>query len=262
MNPRAHTDTPTTSRRDFVHASLLLAAGAALTGCAGSNRSASNQLPGVAWPTEPTPAPRPREPVATAPARPAPARPEPVVTTLPRGVVARTAWTRSGVARPSEAYPMAGIARITVHHDGMDPLWNSSETAVAQRLESIRRAHVAQGWADIGYHFAIDPAGRVWEARSVSLQGAHVKENNEHNLGILVLGNFDRQRPTPEAVASLDRFVAGQMTRYRVPISRVYTHREIRPTACPGTALQSHMVRTRSRGGSLALLAEQGVTLG
>jgi hypothetical protein len=35
--------------------------------------------------------------------------------------------------------------------------------------------------ADIGYHYTIDPTGRIWEGRPVQYQGAHVKMNNEHN---------------------------------------------------------------------------------
>jgi hypothetical protein len=79
-----------------------------------------------------------------------------------------------------------------------------------------------------------------------------VKDTNEHNLGVLVLGNFDLQQPTPQALASLDSFVAAQMRRYRVPLSRVYTHQELRPTACPGRNLQRYMLATRTRSGRMA----------
>ncbi|HZW09346.1 MAG TPA: peptidoglycan recognition family protein [Phycisphaerales bacterium] len=168
------------------------------------------------------------------------------------GVVARASWTS---ARPNlpDTNPMNGISRITVHHDGMNAFTSTSQAAAAQRLESIRRSHVsANGWADIGYHYVIDPAGRVWEARPVNLQGAHVKDNNEHNLGVMVMGNYDQQSPTGASTKALDDFVSAMMRKYRVPVSRVYTHQEIRPTACPGRSLQYVMESTRSRGGSLA----------
>jgi len=67
-----------------------------------------------------------------------------------------------------------------------------------------------------------------------------------------VLGNYDDQRPTNESISSLDNFVAAQMQRYRIPVSRVYTHQELKPTACPGRSLQAYMERTRSRGGTMA----------
>jgi len=150
---------------------------------------------------------------------------------------------------------MGRVTRITVHHDGMPPVTLRSEHDVTRRIESIRRSHLGQGWADIGYHYIIDPMGNVWQGRPRSLQGAHVKYNNENNLGVLVLGNFMEQRPTPQALAALDGFVASNMRFFNVPLDRVHTHRELRPTACPGTYLQSHMAYARTRTGSIARLA-------
>lgn len=170
---------------------------------------------------------------------------------IPPGVIARTSWARWG-PNEARANAMGGIGRITVHHDGMNPFHDRGEGAAAARLEAIRSAHVSRRWADIGYHYAIDPAGRVWQGRPTYLQGAHVKDHNAHNLGILVMGNFERQRPTSAALASLEAFVAEQMRRYGVGLRDVYTHQELRPTACPGRNLQHHMRLARGRGGAIA----------
>ena len=68
----------------------------------------------------------------------------------------------------------------------------------------IRRGHVNHnGWADIGYHFAVDRAGRVWSCRPLVWQGAHVKDRNEGNIGVLVLGNFEIERPTSAQLNAL-----------------------------------------------------------
>ena len=174
-------------------------------------------------------------------------------TSLPNGVLPRGAWTRSGIARPYDIYPIGGINRITVHHDGMPPATLRSMGDTAARIESIRQAHVhGRGWADIGYHYIVDQNGRVWEGRPIRFQGAHVKDQNENNLGVLVLGNFEVQHPTPMQLSSVDRFLATQMSRYRVPMWRLKTHREIARTECPGRNLQGYMVQTRSSGGQLA----------
>lgn len=168
------------------------------------------------------------------------------------GVMSRASWTR---AQPKmwDANPMGRVSRITIHHDGMSPFVSTSAEAAAQRLEAIRQAHVgANGWADIGYHYVVDPAGRVWEARPVNLQGAHVKDNNEQNIGVMVLGNYEQQSPTNASTKSMEDFVASLMRRHRVPVGRVYTHQELRATACPGRSLQRVMESTRSRGGTLA----------
>lgn len=148
---------------------------------------------------------------------------------------------------------MAGIDRITVHHDGMEPVPITSAAQAADRLETIRRAHVdSRGWADIGYHFAIDPQGRIWAARPLDRQGAHVRDQNEHNMGILVLGNFDRQSPTPQALNALDSLIVEAAQANRVSLQRIRTHQEWNATACPGASLQAHMMWSRSARGRVS----------
>jgi N-acetylmuramoyl-L-alanine amidase len=177
---------------------------------------------------------------------------DPMLARPPAGVISRRQWT-SATTIASEANAMVSVQRITVHHDGMPPVTLRSRSAVIDRLELIRRSHVnARGWADIGYHFVVDPMGNVWEARPLIFQGAHVKDHNERNMGVMVLGNFEEQTPTVAALAALDGFVRGQMSRFRVPVSRVVTHQELAPTACPGRSLQRHMVAVRRGSGALA----------
>ena len=170
------------------------------------------------------------------------------------------AWSGSAIPRSrwTTEPPRAHLAnrmrqpdKVTVHHDGMDPFTSTSESAAMQRLELIRRSHTNNGWADIGYHFAIDPGGRVYQCRPLTLQGAHVKDHNDANIGVLVLGNYGRQRPTDAAERSLAGLLTSVMNRYSLSASRVYTHQELRPTQCPGANLQRFMTEVR-RDGSLA----------
>jgi hypothetical protein len=143
---------------------------------------------------------------------------------------------------------MTPIHRITIHHDGMSPFTDTSMSAARQRLESIRRAHLRrspQPFGDIGYHFAIDPKGRIWAGRPISWQGAHVRAQNQGNLGIVVLGNYDQQSLNPAQKNALVRFLGQQMKTYRIRAARVATHQEMAATACPGTSLQAFMVRAR-----------------
>lgn len=176
-------------------------------------------------------------------------------------ILPRSAWTGNGIARPNEAYPMAGISRITVHHSGVDSSSLRSQSQCARQIESIRQAHVKNGWADIGYHFIIDPQGRVYAGRPIGKQGAHVKDENEHNLGIMMMGNYDRQTPSGEALNSLKSLLVMQVRSYRVPLSKVYTHQELKPTACPGRNLQRQMIQLRSRNGGLAMALGESVEL-
>ncbi len=167
------------------------------------------------------------------------------------GVIARAAWTRQGPAIHL-AEPMHGIHSITVHHDGMSPFQTTNQSEAMERLELIRQAHRGLGWADIGYHYAIDPAGRVYACRPLELQGAHVRDHNHHNMGVVMLGNYERQTPTPESVRALHGFIVSRMHAFGVRAGRVYTHQELRPSACPGRSLQARMVEARHAGGVIA----------
>jgi hypothetical protein len=218
------------TRRLFLLGSLAFLAGCSTTG------TTSDDLPGVIW-NKSTPAPRPRSSSTRQPQ-------------IDRNVIRRSTWAK-GNPIPANMNRMVPVKRITIHHDGMDAFTSTSRDAAADRLEKIRRAHLSRGpqrWGDIGYHYAIDPAGRVWECRPLTWQGAHVKDQNPGNLGILVMGNYDRQQVTIVQKQAVDRFVSDTMRRYRVGPRNLHTHQELAPTACPGRSLQAFMVQSRSNG--------------
>lgn len=145
--------------------------------------------------------------------------------------------------------PMLPVEYITIHHDGMTPFTATDYASSAARIELYRNGHRGRGWGDIGYHYVIDREGRIWEGRSLKWQGAHVRNRNEGNLGILVMGNFDEQAPSDRQLAALERHLRTCMAKYKVPVSRVRTHREWdgAKTACPGKNLQSRMATMRSK---------------
>lgn len=251
---------PVSSRREalFVLARAGVAAFGASAVLSGCQTAAQRRVKarggsfGDPIPADPTVVSRPwvQDPQITT----APAAPKTSDWSAPAGVIPRSRWTN---AAPREwlADPMGSIRRITVHHDAIDGSPGPDSDSVVKRLNSIRQSHLGRGWADIGYHYVIDPEGRVWEGRPLRLQGAHVADQNQNNLGIVLMGNFERQAPTPQATEALDRFIAQSMRRYRIPMNEVRTHREMAPTACPGRNLQVAMDRTRTRGGRLASLA-------
>jgi hypothetical protein len=221
--------------------SIMLAGLAFLAGCATTGTSVT-KLPDLAWPdaapggatgtTRPAPQPK-----TTAPA-----------TASVDGVLPRSAWAR-GTPDAAAMNPMLPVEYITVHHDGMTPFTATDYASSAARIELYRNGHRGRGWGDIGYHFVIDREGRIWEGRSLKWQGAHVRNRNEGNLGILVMGNFDEQAPSDRQLAALERHLRTCMSKYKVPVARVRTHREWdgAKTACPGKNLQSKMATMRSK---------------
>ena len=144
---------------------------------------------------------------------------------------------------------MRYINRITIHHEGWTPVYFTDTGSTMARLDSIRRSHLERMRAgDIGYHYVIDRAGRVWQGRDVRYQGAHVSKQNENNLGIMVLGNFNKQKMSSQQTSTLQNLLQISMRSYRVRTNRIFTHREIGATTCPGNLLQSHMSWLRSSG--------------
>jgi len=134
--------------------------------------------------------------------------------------------------------------RLTVHHSGsvVDDL---SEQSVMEHLEGIVAGHIERGYGDIGYHFMIDRSGCVWEGRSLTHEGAHVFAQNERNVGVMLLGNFDEQHPSHKQTASMDEIVSLLCERYRIKRQRVYGHRDLAPSICPGKNLYPHVLKLR-----------------
>lgn len=239
------------TRRRAVGLCLVAGLAAVLPGCAGGRRSRGVSGARPVWPGLDEPPDR----VAVTPPRPtydpSVSRPSPTPRAPTTGVLPRTAWARNAPI-PTRMNQLGRIDRITVHHDGMPPVWLSSRRDVAARIDQIRQAHQSNGWGDIGYHYIVDPFGQVWEGRPLAYQGAHVRDQNERNLGVLALGNFEAQQPTGAQVAALERFLVERMRAYRVPVTRVHTHRELGSTLCPGRNMQLAMNRLRSGGGTLS----------
>jgi len=224
------------SRRQFVVAGLSVLA----AGCAQTKRLVT-QRPHAVWPVSGVP-----PQASNIPVKPSSHHPKPLL--HPQSVMAipRSQWAQSNPIQ-SRLRAMGAISKVTVHHEGGTPVWFDDTGTTAKRLESIRKSHLKRLKAgDIGYHLVIDRAGRVWQGRDLCYQGAHVRGHNPQNIGVMVLGNFDLQRPTDAQMASVQDTLTKLVHQYRIPMSGIYTHQELNITSCPGKALQRNMVALRS----------------
>ena len=228
-------------RRDVIRAGLGLGAGLFLWGCTDQKKLAGGGWPPIPWPD----APLPRTIGPALMPSPGQAPPPPGI----GSVMARSSWTRNGPII-SRLNPMNGISRITLHHEGAPdtPVYFTDTRTVAERIELDRQAHLERGWGDIGYHYIIDRAGRVWEGRPIQYQGAHVRDNNEHNIGVMCMGNFDIQQPSEAQLSSLAAFTQKLRRKHNVSVNRVFTHQELMPTHCPGRSMQPRIAAMRSGG--------------
>jgi hypothetical protein len=239
------------SRRSFL--GLLGATGAAfLAGCenngATSSSASHSELPDAVAPIPSASAKALVPDNEMAPPVPTHPLPPPIVKAAPTntyGIIPRSLWARGGPDL-SRVDPMGGVKLITFHHSGdPKPFWDNGFGETAQHLEYVREYHRSRNFQDIGYHFAIDRVGRVWQLRSLKYQGQHVRYNNEHNIGVVVLGNFDMQPMTQAQKDKVRIFGALLRKQYALPISKVYTHQEIVSTECPGHGMQPYMVAIR-----------------
>ncbi len=159
----------------------------------------------------------------------------------------RFLWAR-GAPDPAGLNPMLPVTALTVHHDGLELLALGTDPRdMADRIELYRRGHRARGWADIGYHLVIDRGGILWQGRSIRWQGAHVQNHNEGNIGVVVMGNFERQTPTNAQLRTLRRVMVDLMRTYDIRRERVFTHCEwpTAHTSCPGRNMQPLLTQMR-----------------
>ncbi len=202
---------------------ILLAGCLLLVSCSRRDR-AHTPVPATVTPARPVPPPPPLVPEAPAVSTPPPLR-----------VIARSQWTREPVG--PNADPMGPIRRITLHHTGE----HLSSTGIAdreliQRIEHHHRRNL--GWAAIGYHFLIGKDGTIYEGRPLTYQGAHSGgDANRNNVGVTVIGEFDRTMPGPVQLAALTALIADLRQRYHLPRQELYGHRDWKTTVCPGDRL-------------------------
>jgi hypothetical protein len=168
--------------------------------------------------------------------------------TFDGNVIPRSAWTnfRPAVAGMDR---MPKVTRITVHHEGNRAFTATSVADCRARLVNVMNGEMNARvpHKDIAYHYVIDPAGRVWEARDLRYEGRHTRNNHDGNLGVMCLGNFEEQSIPPAQLAALEKFLKQLQAKHKVARKRVYTHQELSPTLCPGKDLQRRMGTLRSR---------------
>ena len=134
-----------------------------------------------------------------------------------------------------------------VHH-------SATRTGGARKFDKMHRA---KGWDELGYHFVIGngtdtPDGHIevggrWRKQK---HGAHTKvpgnQYNEHGIGICLVGNFDRGRPSSKQMASLAKLTAFLAQKCRVSPGNIKTHKGVTgKTACPGRHFSLSELRSR-----------------
>lgn len=145
-----------------------------------------------------------------------------------------------------------------------------SESDVDDIIRAIYYGHVVvNGWCDIGYNFVVDQFGRIWEARTDSLNqaviGGHARGFNTGTVGVALLGQHHpgasptAQAPTAAAESAVEAlahwklgvhgvdpgghtWLRNRSTRQPLKLAgdswhyvpTVLGHRDLGVTSCPG----------------------------
>ena len=202
-------------------------------------------------------------------------------TALVQAVAAPTVITRAQWGAPAQACTpdvASNLVGAVVHHTA-DP---NTYTTTAQARQQIRNDAVyhitGRGWCDIGYNFIVDKWGNIYEGRANSLTqavvGAHAGGFNTGTVGVAMLGTYDAA-PSAAMQQGVARIIGwrlgfygvdprGSMTystgdggvgvRFRnrtVTLPRVFGHRDVWFTACPGNGGYAALPYIRVRASQL-----------
>ncbi len=157
----------------------------------------------------------------------------------------RSVWTNQS-PRLKLLHSAKNYDKITLHHTGAGAIYHTNQNAVICDIDGVFASHMNRNYGDIGYHFILDYAGRVWEGRSLLYQGAHVCHHNKGNIGIMLLGNFEKQQPSALQLEAMQKLVGSLKKKYSVKPKNIFGHRDIGQSLCPGKNLYPHVHALRA----------------
>ena len=135
-------------------------------------------------------------------------------------------YFRPGLYFSEKLVPRRGTDLIVIHHAAM-PLTTSRD--------DIHDLHLSNGWAGVGYHKLVFVDGSVETGRPEQTVGAHAFGANRRSFGIVLVGDFNRDRPGLVQLESASRLTVDLLKKYQLPAEKVLPHRAVNTdTDCPG----------------------------
>lgn len=127
---------------------------------------------------------------------------------------------------------------IAVHHTVTQMSATASETDERTHLATINSYHLSEGFGGIGYHVVVFPSGHVYQVGDLDHARAHVKDRNDHLIGIACVGDFTITKPSALTLSGLDAALTavdpGRLLAVKGHEDWAPTYD---PTACPGSLL-------------------------
>jgi len=97
-----------------------------------------------------------------------------------------------------------------------------------------------------GYHYLIEPSGRVHQYRAETDVGAHCSQEkmNFNSIGICLTGNFDIEKPTPNQIFALRDLLKKLVLKYKLNKKDIMFHNAYANKSCPGGSVDIDFVRS------------------
>jgi hypothetical protein len=152
-------------------------------------------------------------------------------------MITRSEWGAGRLTAYTSTIKPANRTGIIIHHSVTSQ--GTTEASVSSILRTIDGFHRRKGWGGIGYNFAVDHQGRVYEARGRDIIGVHASGSNTANFGICFIGNSDK-KVTPKAVAAIAKLVENLQNAAGKNL-KVQGHRDVNSTGCPGSKLYTEI---------------------
>lgn len=165
--------------------------------------------------------------------------------TVPKpALVTRAEW---GANPPRGTYTPHDPYRFAQHHTAGKRISTLADGIIEMQMTQDFHQN-GRGWQDIGYHFLIDDAGRLYEGVPPDFRGTHAGGNNTGNIGISYMGNLHiaGENPTPAALESLIGMWSWLAFHYGVSPDSLLGHQNYSATACPGDNLYSELPDLRN----------------
>ncbi|MGW6709752.1 peptidoglycan recognition protein family protein [Streptomyces sp. NPDC054956] len=192
------------------------------------------------------------------------------------GIVTRKGWGADESLREKGFVYTNTVKAAFVHHTASGNNYACKDAPAV--LRSLYRYHVvSSGWRDIGYNFAVDKCGTVYEGRAGGVAkpvlGAHTMGFNTDSMGIAVIGTFSSTAPPKPAVDAVARLTAWKLGLFgadprakttlrsgggnlyakgtNVRLNVISGHRDGFATECPGRLLYGELPPTRTTSAKL-----------
>lgn len=191
-------------------------------------------------------------------------------------IVTRKGWGADESLRESGFVYTNTVKAAFVHHSASGNNYACKDAPAV--IRSLYRYHVlSSGWRDLGYNFAVDKCGTVYEGRaggvSKAVLGAHTMGFNTDSMGVAVLGTYTSTAPPAAAVDAVARLTAWKLGLFgrdprgkttlksgggnlytkgkNVSMNVISGHRDGFATACPGAKLYAKLPPTRTASAKL-----------